>query len=349
MLETLEWVSSFIPGYDQHWFLHLYCQLSQFQQSFSWSWLKVEQLFLQIIGNWFPSLSGDGCSPHLQGLPPPESIEKFKRLDFGVYILLLSPLQYLQKGLRFSSNIFAKTLLTDSVVFKVGISLMSPNFFEINQLQLIDVLITSSDQIQKFLNFVHSLEYQPHILIQFRRRIIPDFDAGIGVIIEIFHFVQTIVKVVFVDPGGLREEWGDCVGQRGRLGWERKFDVLSNMELFSMGLGQLRWLRGLVLQQQRWVLFIEVDEGMLGHLFWLGTAYLRIEMRTDVLLWRLVEPNFEQSVSKVSRKRISFLNRELYPGVSVFFLHLFKYDLEYYDKFVSIQKSYHPIKISSQY
>ena len=72
-------------------------------------------------------------------------------------------------------------------------------------------------------------------------------------------------------------------------------------------------------------------------------------MRTDVLLRRLVEPNFEQSVSKVSRKRISFLNRELYPGVSVFFLHLFKYDLEYYDKFVSIQKSYHPNKISSQY
>ena len=200
---------------------------------------------------------------------------------------------------------------------------MSPNLFEINQLQLIYVLITSSDQIQKFLYFVNPLEYQPHILIQFRRRMISDFKAWIGMIIEIFHLVQTIMKIVLIDSGSLREEWGDCIGWGGCLRWERKFDVFSNMELFSMSFGQLRGLWRLVLQQHWWILFVKVNERMLSHFFWLGTTYLWIEKRIDVLFRWLVQANFEQPVSEIIRNGISFLNWELYSWISGFFLHLF--------------------------
>lgn len=103
--------------------------------------------------------------PHLQSLPTPEPVKKFQGLDFRVNSFLFRPLDDFKEVLGFSSDISAKSLAADCVILEVGLSFVGSYSLEGYELELIDILLAASDQIEELLYILDSLQNQIHILI----------------------------------------------------------------------------------------------------------------------------------------------------------------------------------------
>lgn len=65
----------------------------------------------------------------------------------------------------FASNILAEPLLADRVILKPIFPLMLSNELKIHEFQLINILLTASDQIQKLVDMVDPSQHQTHILV----------------------------------------------------------------------------------------------------------------------------------------------------------------------------------------
>lgn len=79
MFETLESVGPLVAGYDEHRFLHLEGQFPELNEGLSGNRVEDEQSLLKVSGNGLSPVTSDSPSPHLQGLPPSETVEETQR------------------------------------------------------------------------------------------------------------------------------------------------------------------------------------------------------------------------------------------------------------------------------
>ena len=117
--------------------------------------------------NNLPSLSNHCSPPHLKSLPPAKPIEELQRLDFEVQLFLLRPVKQLEESLRFPAYILAKALFADGIILKMWLSFMETNILEVNQIQLVDILLRASHEVEVLVDVLSTPQDQIYIFIEF--------------------------------------------------------------------------------------------------------------------------------------------------------------------------------------
>lgn len=68
--------------------------------------------------------------------------------------------------MRLATHILAEALLADRVVLEPWLPLILPYNLELDQLELVDVLLLASHQVEELIDVVHPPEDQTDVLVQ---------------------------------------------------------------------------------------------------------------------------------------------------------------------------------------
>jgi hypothetical protein len=144
---------------------------------------------------------------------------------------------------RLATHVLAEALFADRVVFESALALVLPHHLEINQLQLVDVLLTAAHQVQELVDVLHASQHQTHVLVQLR---LSNLLLRLGRH-ELHAFKKAGLEVAGVAADGVGTIEG---GEReALLRTLAGLGTLPDLEVLA-SLSQLRRVRGLVLEQR---------------------------------------------------------------------------------------------------
>jgi hypothetical protein len=118
---------------------------------------------------------------------------------------------------------------------------MRPHFFEADQLQLIDIFLIASDQVQELLHFLSSSQDQSHVFVQSRLA----FDARVGPFLS--RLVECFPQLLLVETDLVRPvEVRKCVRRLSGFWTEGKLRTFTNEEFLAVCLDEIGRVWGLI-------------------------------------------------------------------------------------------------------